>query len=291
MDIHCITDKRVLLGESPVWSAGDNCVYWIDIQGHALLRTEVDKGETQTWDLPNAPGMIALRAAGDLMVALEDGFYGFDPGTGNLDLLAPFEEARPENRFNDGKCDVHGRLWVGTMNKTDSTQNSGAFYRVDPDLAQTRISGDYRIPNGLAWSPDNTVMVHTDSRANMAYAYDFDPDTGERSGEREFYPYNRGKTGSVDGAAMDSDGGYWAALYGGGKLVRVLPDGTVDKEIPLPVTQPTMPAFGGNDMKTLFITTASQRLDKDQLASQPLAGGLLAISVDVPGHPVYAFGG
>jgi sugar lactone lactonase YvrE len=291
MDIQCITEQRASLGESPVWSADENCIYWIDIRGPALHRTDVENGDTRTWEMPSAPGMIALRAGGGLMIALEDGIYGFNAETGDLNLLSPFDEADPQNRFNDGKCDVRGRLWVGTMNKADSTQASGAFYRIDPDLTQTRIAGNFRIPNGLAWSPDNTVMYHTDSRANMTVAYDFEPDTGARSGEREFYPFNREKTGSVDGAAMDSEGGYWAALYGGGKLVRVLPDGTLEQEIPLPVTQPTMPAFGGADMKTLFITTASQRLSEEDLASQPLAGGLLALSVDVPGHPVYAFGG
>ncbi len=291
MDIHCLTEERALLGESPVWSAGENCVYWIDIRGPTLLRTDLNNRETRTWGLPSAPGMIALRVGGGLMIALEDGLYGFKLETGDLDLLSPFEEARSENRFNDGKCDVAGRLWLGTMNKTDSMQSTGAFYRIDPDLTQTRIGGDFRIPNGLAWSPDDTVMYHTDSRANMTYAYDYDADTGKRSGEREFFPYNREKTGSVDGAAMDVEGGYWAALYGGGKLIRVLADGTLDREIPLPVTQPTMPAFGGKDMKTLFISTARQRLNEDELASQPLAGGLLAVSVDVPGHPVYPFGG
>ena len=291
MDIHCITKERAALGESPVWSGDENYVYWIDIRGPALLRTDPKAEETRSWDLPSAPGMIALRAAGGLMIALEDGLYGFDPGTGDLDLLSPFEEADPENRFNDGKCDVNGRLWVGTMNKTDSTQATGAFYRIDPGLTQTRIAGDIRIPNGLAWSPDDTVMYQTDSRANVVLAHDFDPDTGERSGEREFFRFHREKTGSVDGAAMDVEGGYWAALYGGGKLIRVLADGTLDLEIPLPVTQPTMPAFGGQDMKTIFLTTATQRLSADELASQPLAGGLLAVSVDVAGHPVYPFGG
>ena len=291
MEFHYICKQRAGLGESPVWSAEENCVYWIDIRGPALLRTDLNNSNTQTWDLPSAPGMIALRAGGGLMVALEDGLYGFDPGTGDLDLLSSFEEYSPENRFNDGKCDVVGRLWVGTMNKADSTQASGAFYRIDPDLTQTRVAGGFRIPNGLAWSPDDTVMYHTDSRANVVHAYDFDPDTGERSGKRELFHFHREKTGSVDGAAMDIEGAYWAALYGGGQLIRVLADGSLDQEIPLPVTQPTMPAFGGEDMKTIFMATASQRLNEEELSSQPLAGGLLTVSVDVPGHPVHPFGG
>lgn len=290
MDIHCLCEDRVLLGESPVWAANESCVYWIDILGPSLLRTDLVNGETLSWELPSMPGMIAMRGFAGVMIALEDGLYGFNPPTRKLEKLAPFEEVRPENRPNDGKCDIAGRLWVGTMNKTDSTQATGGFYRFDPRMVATKIEDDIRIPNGLAWSPDNTIMYHTDSRANVVKAYDFDAGTGERSDERDFFAFDREKTGSVDGAAMDIEGGYWATLYGGGKLIRVLPDGTLDREIPLPVTQPTMPVFGGPDMKTIFITSASQNLSEDELASQPLAGALLAVQVDIPGHPVYTFG-
>jgi len=290
MDIHCITEDRALLGESPVFSALENCVYWIDILGPTLFRTDLVNGETLNWGLPSAPGMLALRGVAGLMIALEDGLYGFNPPTRKLSRISPFKEVRHENRPNDGKCDIAGRLWLGTMNKEDSTQPTGGFYRFGPGLAASRIGGEFCVPNGLAWSPDDTIMYHTDSRAGVVYAYDYDAGTGERSGEREFYHFDREKTSSVDGAAMDVEGGYWTVLYGGGKLIRVLPDGTVDQEIPLPVTQPTMPAFGGPDMKTLFITTAGQKLSEDELAAQPMAGGLLAVNVDVPGHPVHPFG-
>ncbi|MDA1090529.1 MAG: SMP-30/gluconolactonase/LRE family protein [Proteobacteria bacterium] len=290
MDIHCLCEDRVLLGESPVWSAQEKCVYWIDILGPSLLRTDLINGETMSWGLPSRPGMIALRGVAGLIIALEDGLYGFNPPTRQLSRLCHFEEDRPENRANDGKCDIAGRLWLGTMNNTDSTQETGGFYRFDPGLVATQVGGAYRIPNGLAWSPDDTVMYHTDSRAGMVYAYDYDAGTGERSGEREFFKFDREKTGSVDGAAIDIEGGYWTVLYGGGKLIRLLPDGTLDREIPLPVSQPTMPAFGGADMKTLFITTAAQNLSEGELKAEPLAGGLLALNVDVPGHPVHCFG-
>ena len=290
MDIHCITEERVLLGESPVFSAEENCVYWIDILGPSRLCTDLNNTETMSWVLPSAPGMIALRGFAGLMVALEDGLYSFNPPTRKLEKLAPFEEVHTENRVNDGKCDIAGRLWLGTMNKTDSTQPTGGFYRFDSRLAATKIGSDYRIPNGLAWSPDDEIMYHTDSRGGAVYSYDYDAVTGERSGEKEFFKFDREKSGSVDGAAMDIEGGYWTVLYGGGKLIRLLPDGTLDKEIPLPVSQPTMPAFGGPEMKTLFITTAAQNLSEQELAEQPLAGGLLALNVDVQGHPVHPFG-
>ena len=291
MKVRCITDERALLGESPVWSAEEGCVYWVDILGRKLHRTNPDNLETRTWDLPSCAGMIALRRQGGLVVALEDGLYGFDPQSGQLDLLAAFEDDLPGNRPNDGKCDAQGRLWVGTMNKTDGSLPTGNFYRIDPDLRVHKIETGYCIPNGLAWSPDNGIMYHTDTRSNLVRAWDFDPATGERTEAREFFAFERETSGGVDGAAMDTRGGYWAALYGGGRLIRVTPEGTQDREIPLPVSQPTMPAFGGPDMKTIFITSASQKLSARERESQPLAGGLFAVPSDVRGHEVYPFGG
>jgi len=291
MEIHCISEERALLGESPVYSMPENAVYWVDILGPFLHRTDLTRLETVSWGLPRSPGMIALRCHGGLVIALDDGLYGFEPMTGRINLLTGIEADRPENRTNDGKCDVAGRLWVGTMNKTDSNQPTGSFYSIDAGMTAARFATDIRIPNGLAWSPDNTVMYHTDSRAGVVHAYDFDPATGECVGKRAFFKFEREKTGSVDGAAMDIEGGYWTVLYGGGTLIRILPDGTVDREIPLPVTQPTMPCFAGPDMKTIVLTSASQNLSEQEREAQPLAGALLAVGVDVPGHQVYPFGG
>ncbi len=292
MDVPCITDERASLGESPVWAAAEKAVYWVDIRGRKIHRTEPDTAETASWEMPSCPGMIALRKSGGLVVALEDGLYGFDPASGKIDRLTALEDDQPDNRANDGKCDAAGRLWVGTMNNVnDGAEPTGNFYRIDTNLTVSKIDSGLCIPNGLAWNPDSTLMMATDSRAGAVYIYDFDLDNGVRSGAREFFTFNRKATGSVDGAAMDTEGGYWAALYGGGKLVRVMADGCVDREIPLPVSQPTMPAFGGADMKTIFITSASQRLSDAALAAQPLAGGLFAVAVDVEGCPVGSFGG
>jgi len=291
MDIKCITDARALLGESPVWSPEDNAVYWIDILGKKLHRTSLNNPETRTWDLPGYPGMIALRRKGGLVIALQDGIYGFNPQTAELDLLVALEADILENRPNDGKCDEAGRLWLGTMNTVDASRATGNFYRIDPDLTVTMIKSACRIPNGLAWTPENTVMYHTDTRGGVVWSYVFDPISGDCSEEREFFRFNRTKTGGVDGAAMDEEGGYWAALYGGRKLIRILPDGEPGTEIQLPISQPTMPAFGGPDMRTLFITSARQKLDYETLLSEPLAGGLLAVTVGFQGHQVYPFGG
>ncbi len=292
MEVCCIIEERASLGESPVWSAAENAVYWVDIRGQKIHRTDPESGNTNAWDMPSCPGMIALRKSGGLVVALQDGLYGFDPDSGKIDLLVALEADLPDNRANDGKCDAAGRLWVGTMNHaTDGAEPTGSFYRIDPDLTVSKIQSDICIPNGLTWNPDSTLMMTTDSRSGVANIHDFDLAAGTRSNNRQFFTFNRAVTGSVDGAAMDTEGGYWAALYKGGKLVRVMADGTIDQEIPLPVSQPTMPAFGGADMKTIFITSASQRLSDESLAAQPLAGGLFTVTIDVPGCPVGMFGG
>jgi sugar lactone lactonase YvrE len=289
--ITCLTDIRAELGECPVWSPAESVVYWIDIQRRKLHRTAPDSRRTASIDLPSRPGMIALRKKGGLVVVLEDGVYGCDASSGALDLLVPLETDLPENRANDGKCDAAGRLWVGTMNLSQECRPTGNFYRIDPDLTVTKIAGGFGIPNGLAWSPDDRVMLHTDTCANVVRRYAFDPATGKRGPEQPFFHFDMAATGGVDGAAMDAEGGYWPAMYGGSKLLRLLPDGTVDREIPLPVSQPTMPAFGGADMKTLFVTSACQNLSDGDLRTQPLAGALLAVETDVAGHPVHAFGG
>jgi len=289
--ITCITDIRAELGECPVWSAAEKAVYWIDIHGRKLHRTDPRTRTTESRALPSRPGMIALREKGGLVVVLEDGVYGCEPKSGALELLVPLESDLPENRPNDGKCDAAGRLWVGTMNLIEEGRPSGNFYRIGPDLTVTKIATGLGIPNGLAWSPDDKTMLHTDTCANVVWRYDYDPASGERNAEETYFRFDSAKTGGVDGAAMDTEGGYWPALYGGSKLLRILPDGTVDREFPLPVSQPTMPAFGGPEMSTLFVTSAYQNLSDSERRAQPLAGGLLAVETNVRGHSVHAFGG
>ena len=290
-DVRCLTAPGAALGESPVWSAIEGCVYWVDITGRKLHRTTPATAETQSWAMPGLIGMCALRRVGSLVVALADGLYGFDPESEALDYLTQLEAPPHENRPNDGKCDAAGRLWVGTMNAAEKNLASGSLYRVDPDLTVTEIESTLGIPNGLAWSPDDRTMYHTDTRAGVVRSWAFDVASGQRTGPTDFFTFDRAVSGAVDGAAMDCQGGYWAALYGGGKLIRVLPDGVIEREIPLPVSQPTMPAFGGADMKTLFVTSASQNLDPAALKAQPEAGALFAVDVDIAGHAVHAFAG
>ena len=291
MEVQCISNERAILGESPIWSEDEDAIYWVDIIGKKLLRTTLENKTTITWELPSCPGMIALRTRGGLVIALEDGLHKFQPGSGELELLVELEANMPDNRPNDGKCDAAGRLWLGTMNKVDVKRKTGSLYRIDPDLKITTIATQYQVPNGTAWSPKDDFMYHTDTKGNVAWIYDFDTKTGQISNKREYLRFNRNLSGAVDGAAVDIKGGYWSAMYGGGRIRRTLSNGEVDSDLLLPVTQPTMPAFGSFDMKTLFITTAQQKLNERELEDQPMAGALLSVNTCFQGTPVYPFGG
>lgn len=291
MEIINIALSPANLGESPVWSAGESALYWVDINGCRLHRAQYPSLSIQSWETPSRAGMIALRSQGGLVVAMVDGLYAFDPNAEDWQLLVELETDQPGNRPNDGKCDAAGRLWVGTMNIEDPMQPTGSFYRIATDLNVTKIAGDIRIPNGLAWSPDDNLLYRTDTRSGVVLRYPFDADTGTLGAETRFFDFNAREIGGVDGAAMDTDGGYWAALYGGSRVVRINNDGEIDREISLPARQPTMPCFGGPEMKTLFVTSAAQNLDKAVLAAEPDNGGLLMVETDVIGHPVHPFRG
>jgi sugar lactone lactonase YvrE len=193
----------------------------------------------------------------------------------------------PENRFNDGRCDRAGRFWAGTM--CDARRDpTGSLYRFDADLACTKLRNAIIIPNGLAFSPDNRTMYFADTNRHTIWAYDYDLASGAATNERVFADTGEGRP---DGSCVDADGGLWNAQYGGWRLVRYAPTGKVDRVVQVPVANPTCCAFGGEDLGTLYVTTATQRLSLDDLAKQPLAGSLLALRPGAKGLAEGRFAG
>jgi sugar lactone lactonase YvrE len=185
-------------------------------------------------------------------------------------------------RFNDGKCDRQGRFWAGTMNDV-VREPSGTLYRLDPQRGCVAQFNGLRTPNSLAWSPDGRTMYFADSRSQVIQAYPFDTGSGEIGTPRVFFSVD--PPAIPDGATVDADGCLWSALYGGGRVVRITPDGRVDRTIEVPVAQVTSCHFAGPDLDVLVITTAKQRMTPEQLAQQPLAGALFAVDVGVRGLP------
>ena len=294
-----ITTEPDGLSESPFWHAQENRLYWVDIPGRRVARVAVEglnaQGAVEYWPLDEEPGCIAPVQGGGLVLALRSGIYRAQQWGGPLHKLAdaPYDTAK--QRFNDGKCDAQGRFWAGSLYEPKD-QQMGVLYMLDAQGLHRMMDG-VTTANGLAWSPDGRTAYWADTAAHQVRAFDCDPTTGALSNARVFHqmpPKPAGWAwgsataygGRPDGAAVDAEGCYWSAQYEGGRLLRLSPSGQVLAEVPTPVLCPTMPCFGGPDLKTLFITTSRQGRSSQELAQHPGAGCVFAVRVDVPGLPV-----
>jgi sugar lactone lactonase YvrE len=285
----CVLEVKASLGECPLWSVDEQALYWVDINAPSLNRFDPASGANAAWPMPQSIGCFALRERGGFVAALRDGFWLVGPD-GTLDrriALAPYDPAH--HRFNDGRADRRGRFWAGSMNERRDAATA-ALYRLDPDSTLTAMIESVMISNGLAFSPDWRTMYHTDTPTRVITAWDFDLASGAIASRRVFAQFS-GETDRPDGAAVDREGCYWSAFYRGGKVVRLSPRGERLAEYPVPAMCPTMCAFGGPDLKTLYVTTARQQRDADELARLPQSGGIFAMRVDVPGLPEPKFAG
>lgn len=273
------------LGESPLWSVARQTLYWVDINRGMIYAWRPDHDESPSRiELDEKVGCIALCEAG-LLAATASGIVRLRlPFDGRPERLTDNPEWRGGNgnRFNDGRCDAAGRLWVGTI-AADEQSPTAALYCLDGSELVPRWSG-LGISNGLAFSPDRRWLYHTDSLTRRILRYPFEVASGA-TGEPEVWVDLEalGLPGVPDGAAVDSEGHYWSALYGGGRVVRFSPEGEWLGSVALPCPHPTMLAFGGADLRTLYITTATQHLDADDKVRWPAAGGLLRMSAPVAG--------
>ncbi|HEY3262256.1 MAG TPA: SMP-30/gluconolactonase/LRE family protein [Pseudonocardiaceae bacterium] len=287
-EVTCVLDAKAELGECPVWSAEEQALYWVDIRAPALHRLDPATGETRTWPMPKRIGSFGLRSSGGAVVALEDGFHLLDFAAGGLSFFASPAEHVPGTRFNDGKTSPDGRFWAGTMDEETLTRPIGALYRLDPDGSLHRMVDGLIVSNGLGWTGDGRTMFHSDSKAEVVWAYEYDQERGSIANRRVLARPTQ-EIGRPDGAAVDVDGFYWSAGVSAGVLNRWSPDGRLDRTIPLPCSNPTMPCFGGPDMQTIFVTSLRHHVPADVLAAKPLSGGIFAVRVDVAGVPVARF--
>ena len=276
------------LGEGSVWDADEQSLYWVDILGKKLQRFHAPSGAVRVWDLPERLASFALRGDGDLVCAFASGFAFFDLETGRIDWIARPEADVPGNRLNDGKCDPQGRFWAGSMNEADGA-HTGALYRLDPDRSVHRMDDGIAISNAICWSPDGRRLYFADTPDREIRAYDFDAKSGTITNKRRFAAVPG--PGYPDGATVDAEGYVWNAEWDGWRVVRYAPDGTVDRVLEVPVQRPTCCAFGGRDLRTLYITTAISDLDAAAQERQPWAGSLLAVDLDVAGLPSTRFAG
>lgn len=288
--MYVVLDVGAKLGESPVWSADAGLLYWVDIDGRAVHAFDPVSGTDRSWPVGGRPSAIALTAEPSrLLVAAENELAWLDLDTGTLTSWLTLEDPQPGVRLNDGRCDPAGRFWIGGMYDPTSAGRFDAFlHRVEADGSFATPRSEVGCANGLAFSPDGTVMYWADTLHDTVWAYDYDAATGEQRNERVFVDFSS-LPGRPDGACVDETGCYWIACVGGSAILRLTPRGNIDRTVAVPVPRPTMPAFGGPDLETMFVTSIAVR---DPGADGPGPhGAVFAFEPGVRGLPEPRFAG
>jgi xylono-1,5-lactonase len=281
----CIWPLGATLGEGPVWHAENNALYFVDIKERKVHRCGEDGGLRQSWSLPDEVGFALPMRGGDFVCGLPGQLMRFSFDSGALDLLHEVETDLPGNRLNDGYIDRHGALWFGSMDNAE-VQASGSLYRVQRKGPPRRKDKGYVITNGPSCSPDGRTFYHTDTLEKTVYAFDID-DAGHLTNKRVFVRI--AGEGYPDGTTVDSDGAVWIALFAGARIERYSAQGELIDTVPMPCSNITKIAFGGHDLRTVFVTTARKGLSAEALVTQPLAGGLFRFRVPTPGQIQHQF--
>ncbi|WP_157018897.1 SMP-30/gluconolactonase/LRE family protein [Mesorhizobium xinjiangense] len=273
---------RDLLGEAPVWVARERALRWVDIDGRRSYRYDPATGEVSFVDYGEEITCVVPRRGGGFLCTFADGFAELDDAARFLRWLAR-PSLPPDHKFNDGGVDPAGRFYCGTMN-TVSKEQTGALYRLERDGSASQVLHGVSTSNSLAWSPAGDTLYYCDTNERTIRAYDYNPASGRIGAMRTFADAEADAApGKPDGSAVDCQGFVWNARWRGWSVARFVRDGSLDRLIALPVKCPTCCAFGGDDLKTLYVTTATKALSAEEIEAQPFAGGLLSLDVDVPG--------
>ncbi len=286
-DVECVWPAGAVLGEGPVWSPGDDTLWFVDIKGCRIHAFNEATGQTRSFVTPEPAAFVFRHSGGGMVCGLRSGLYRLDPSSSRFDAIVKVDAARPANRLNDGYVDARGRLWFGTMDDEERAP-TGALYRFAGGRLD-RMDAGYVITNGPAMSPDGRILYHVDTLQRCLYTFDIDGQ-GDLSGKRPFVTLAE-PDGYPDGPAVDSAGNVWVAMFGGWGVRCYSPQGELLRVIDVPVAQCTKAAFGGPDLRTLYITTASVGLAEGQRLRQPQAGGLFRTRVEVAGLVPHEFAG
>ena len=278
----CVWPVQASLGEGPFWSATENAVWFVDIFGKQIHRFEPVAGTRQSWSAPAKVSFVLPEGQGNFLAGFPGAVARFRPDTNEFQILARLEEQHPRNRLNDACIDAGGRLWFGTMDE-DAQRKSGAFYRWGGEPAPVQVDCGYCISNGPAFSPDGRTFYATDTLDRVIYRFAV-TDGGRLHQKVPFIQFELAD-GHPDGTTVDSEGCVWVAFYGGWAVRRYSPDGKLMREVKFPCANVTKVAFGGDGLKTAFVTTARDGLSSQEALEQPLAGGLFAFEAGVSGLP------
>lgn len=289
ISIECVWPARTILGEAPFWCSQEKVVYWVDIDGKAILRFNPATGEQQVFPQQYEVGCVVKKTGGGFIAAANKDLLYFDQDLKNPEVFSTPEPDDLNNRFNDGKCDRAGRFWVGSTDINEE-EPSGALYRVSRGGDVKCMLPDLTVANGLGWSPDDKTMYFTDSGHGTIYAFDFSIETGAIDNQRVFAQVDAAN-GVPDGLTVDAEGYVWSAHWNGWQITRYDPEGQIDRVIRMPVPLVTSIAFGGEHLDQMYVTTASYGLSEAELDEAPRSGGLFVISTGVRGLPEVPFAG
>ncbi|AXT36836.1 SMP-30/gluconolactonase/LRE family protein [Phaeobacter sp. LSS9] len=268
-------------GEGIFWNPADGLVWWTDIEGCTLWSFDPSTLKSASRKMAERVCCFAPRASGGLIVAYADRVVLFDPDTGEESLVTEFESGNPETRLNDGRTDRQGRLIVGGMNEVSGKADSSVIC-IDTDLKVRTIIEGVSCANSTCFSPDGATMFFADTPDREIVAFDYDTASGSVSSRRQHASFKE-EPGLPDGSCVDAEGGVWNAEWEGHRVVRVAPDGTIDRVIDVPVWKPTCCTFGGTDLDTLFITTSRLMSGEEDLTKEPESGGLFAVKPGICG--------
>ncbi|HET9427141.1 MAG TPA: SMP-30/gluconolactonase/LRE family protein [Allosphingosinicella sp.] len=271
------------LGEGPVWNGSDRALWFVDIKGPRIHRFDPADGALRSWTAPEPVGWVLPAAAGGLVAGLKSGLHAFDPDNGAFASIARIEPDRPQNRLNDAATDPKGRIRFGTMDDSEKGP-TGEYYCFDRGEVRALGLPPVRITNGPALSPDGRILYTVDTVGQVVHASDI-AENGTIARTREFVRLQPGE-GYPDGPTVDSEGCVWIALFFGWAARRYSPAGELLETVRFPVGNVTKLAFGGDDLRTVYATTARLHLKPEDLERQPEAGNLFAFRTDVPGIPV-----
>lgn len=285
--VECAVASTDQLGETPLWCGRQKKLWWLDIEQPKLQSYDPASGH-HTVEPFNTSwlGSQALGDDGSQVLALDLSLFRRAPDSTSLTPLAVVEQGL-DNRLNDGRVDSRGRLWIGTMDN-QLHRPQGALYRVEPDGTVHKVLSNVVVSNGICFAPDNRTLYFTDTRQHLSWRFKFDVESGQVHDQQVLADY-RSSGDRPDGACVDVDGCIWTAFFAGSRVVRYRPDGVIDLVLPMPVSNPTCVCFGGEDLRTLYVTTASKFLTPEQRAREPLAGSLLAVHGIGQGLPEHRF--
>ena len=287
-EVSLVLDLKATLGESPRWRLAEKALYLVDIAERRLLRFDPAEGSVRTRTFDQPVGCFAFRrGGGGLVLAMGDGFGLIDSFDGPVRPIGPRLPPGNGARFNDGRVDPAGRFVAGTLDPGKRDDAAGLF-RLEPDGTMTRLFTGALTSNGAAFSPDGTQFAWADTSRHTLFRFDYDAETGALGARTVWRTWPQGD-GRPDGGSFDADGCYWTALFDGARVARLDSAGRILEEVAIPCPRPTMGAFGGEDGRTAFVTTAREGLSEAQLAAYPHSGGVFAFRVETPGAPEYDF--